>query len=298
MAAVLAGLSNTSYTKALGTVAGVLAIKIGALNLLTVRSRLITGDMASGKEGGKSQPADMNMNGFSVTFFKLSLCAVGPTCATQVYLAAINHPQICHLRCSSLSCGGCCRCSRTVCLHSLSEFPLPSAPGRNSCSSSTTPRRTSHGFWLWRPRSPSAATRPLGARRPSTSTARPALRTPSFSSPSSRKSSLASKCWSVQCPTLSGYSPCLACHPPRSREFESIGLRGRPGAVAGYKRRGTDYGVAARGREVDQRGARGVRRAPCRTITRRPKRKSCPHFYCVPDRNRTVCSVTGSLRSL
>ena len=54
MAAILAGLSN-NYNTALSSVAGILAIKIGALNLLTVRSRLITGDMASGKEGGISQ---------------------------------------------------------------------------------------------------------------------------------------------------------------------------------------------------------------------------------------------------
>ena len=46
MAAVLAGLSNT-YSTALGHVAGVLAVKVGVLNLMTVRSRLITGDMSS-----------------------------------------------------------------------------------------------------------------------------------------------------------------------------------------------------------------------------------------------------------
>ena len=54
MAAVLAGLSNT-YSTALGHVAGVLAVKVGVLNLMTVRSRLITGDMSSGKEGGVNQ---------------------------------------------------------------------------------------------------------------------------------------------------------------------------------------------------------------------------------------------------
>ena len=83
---------STSYIKALGTVSGILAIKIGALNLLTVRSRLLTGDMASGKEGGKSQPADMAMNAFSVTFFKLSLCAFGPTPATQVWPLLPSYP--------------------------------------------------------------------------------------------------------------------------------------------------------------------------------------------------------------
>ena len=36
--------------KGLASCAGILAFKIGALNLLTVRSRLLTGDMASGKE--------------------------------------------------------------------------------------------------------------------------------------------------------------------------------------------------------------------------------------------------------
>merc|ERR1712224_1015426 len=82
-----------SYTKALGTCAGVLAIKIGALNLLTVRSRPLTGDMASGKEGGKSQPADMNMNDFSVTFFKLALCAFGPTCSTQKFVQLVNNAK-------------------------------------------------------------------------------------------------------------------------------------------------------------------------------------------------------------
>ena len=58
--------------------------QIGALNLLTVRSRLLTGDFASGKEGGVSQPADLNMAPWTITFFKLSLGAVGPTFSTQV----------------------------------------------------------------------------------------------------------------------------------------------------------------------------------------------------------------------
>ena len=93
MAAILAGLSNTSYSKALACTAGILAIKIGALNLLTVRSRLLTGDMSSGKEGGVSQPADLAMSPFCVTFFKISLCAFGPTCKTQKLVQLVNNAK-------------------------------------------------------------------------------------------------------------------------------------------------------------------------------------------------------------
>ena len=42
---------SSAFPTALGHVAAALAIKANALNLLTVRSRLITGDMATGKEG-------------------------------------------------------------------------------------------------------------------------------------------------------------------------------------------------------------------------------------------------------
>lgn len=47
-------------------------------------SRLITGDFASGKEGGVSQPADLNMAPWIVAIFKILLGAVGPTFSTQV----------------------------------------------------------------------------------------------------------------------------------------------------------------------------------------------------------------------
>ena len=86
------GLSQ-SYNTALASCAGILAIKIGALNLLTVRSRLLTGDFASGKEGGVSQPADLNMAPWTVSFFKMSLCAVGPTCSTQKFVQVVNNAK-------------------------------------------------------------------------------------------------------------------------------------------------------------------------------------------------------------
>lgn len=92
MAAVLAGLSNT-YSTALGHVAGVLAVKVGVLNLMTVRSRLITGDMSSGKEGGVNQPADLAMSPMSVTFFKTMLGAVGPTFSTQKLVQLVNNAK-------------------------------------------------------------------------------------------------------------------------------------------------------------------------------------------------------------
>lgn len=78
-----AGLSK-DYNTALCSVASILAIKIGALNLLTVRSRLITGDFATGKEGGVSQPADEVIAPVVQTIFKFSLGAFGPTYSTQV----------------------------------------------------------------------------------------------------------------------------------------------------------------------------------------------------------------------
>ena len=84
---------STSYATALASCAGVLAIKIGALNLLTVRSRLLTGDFGSGKEGGVSQPADMNMAGWTVMIFKLALGAVGPTFSTQKLVQLVNNAK-------------------------------------------------------------------------------------------------------------------------------------------------------------------------------------------------------------
>ena len=51
---------------------------------------LITGDMASGKEGGISQPADMNMSPMVVSAFKLMLGAFGPTFSTQKFVQLVN----------------------------------------------------------------------------------------------------------------------------------------------------------------------------------------------------------------
>lgn len=92
MAAILSGLSS-SFNTALCQVSAILAFKVGALNLLTVRSRLLTGDMASGKEGGHSQPADQAMSGMSVAFFKLALGAVGPTFSTQKLVQLVNNAK-------------------------------------------------------------------------------------------------------------------------------------------------------------------------------------------------------------
>ena len=87
---MLAGLSS-NYVTALGHLSAALAIKIGALNLMTVRSRLLTGDMSSGKEGGVSQPADQVMSPFCVGFFKASLFAYGPTFKTQKLVQCVNN---------------------------------------------------------------------------------------------------------------------------------------------------------------------------------------------------------------
>ena len=56
----------------------------------SVCSGLITGDMASGKEGGISQPADMNMSPMVVSAFKLMLGAFGPTFSTQKFVQLVN----------------------------------------------------------------------------------------------------------------------------------------------------------------------------------------------------------------
>lgn len=53
-------------------------------------SGLITGDMASGKEGGVSQPADLNMSPVVVSAFKLMLGAFGPTFSTQKFVQVVN----------------------------------------------------------------------------------------------------------------------------------------------------------------------------------------------------------------
>jgi len=92
MAGILSGLTN-SYNIALGQCAAALAIKIGALNLLTVRSRLITGDMSSGKEGGISQKADQNMSPYVVQLFKTMMCAFGPTFTTQKLVQLVNNAK-------------------------------------------------------------------------------------------------------------------------------------------------------------------------------------------------------------
>ena len=49
--------------------------------------------MSSGKEGGVSQPADLAMSPFCVTFFKVSLCAFGPTCKTQKLVQLVNNAR-------------------------------------------------------------------------------------------------------------------------------------------------------------------------------------------------------------
>lgn len=73
MAAVWAGLCSNNFNTALAQVSSVLAIKIGALNLLTVRSRLLTGDMATGKEGGVVSKGEQAMPTWLVAVFKATL---------------------------------------------------------------------------------------------------------------------------------------------------------------------------------------------------------------------------------
>jgi len=88
----LAALSS-NYITALGHVAGALTIKVGVLHLLTVRSRLITGDVKSGKEGGVTQPAETAMSPACVTLFQLALGAFGPTLATQKLVQIVNNAK-------------------------------------------------------------------------------------------------------------------------------------------------------------------------------------------------------------
>ena len=71
-----ASISSTTTTSSASAIPGG--------NILTVRSRLITGDMKSGKDGKVVQKAESAMAGWTVSFFKLALGAFGPTFTTQV----------------------------------------------------------------------------------------------------------------------------------------------------------------------------------------------------------------------
>jgi len=84
---------SSNYTTALGHVTGTLAMKVGVLHLLTVRSRFITGDQKSGKEGGVVQPAETAMAPVVISLFKLVLGAFGPTYPTQKLCQLVNNAK-------------------------------------------------------------------------------------------------------------------------------------------------------------------------------------------------------------
>ena len=78
-----------SYNEAVVMGASLLAIKVGALNILTARSRFVHGDLATGRPGGQAWKEDGAMPGWTATFFKCSLCAFGPSPPTEALPAAV-----------------------------------------------------------------------------------------------------------------------------------------------------------------------------------------------------------------
>lgn len=73
---------SPAFNKALVRVAGALAIKIGVVHVLTVRSRILTGDNASGRAGKWDE--DSKAATWVATLLKYLTVAVGPTPNTQV----------------------------------------------------------------------------------------------------------------------------------------------------------------------------------------------------------------------
>lgn len=73
---------SPKFNEALASVAGALAFKIGVLNLMTVRSRFISGDMKTGRV--KAWEEDERTPEWLRKVFKLTLGAAGPTFATEV----------------------------------------------------------------------------------------------------------------------------------------------------------------------------------------------------------------------
>ena len=78
-----------SYNEAVVMGASLLAIKVGALNILTARSRFVHGDLATGRPGGQAWKEDGAMPGWTATFFKCSLCAFGPSPPTERFTGLV-----------------------------------------------------------------------------------------------------------------------------------------------------------------------------------------------------------------
>ncbi|KAJ8611745.1 hypothetical protein CTAYLR_009509 [Chrysophaeum taylorii] len=74
---------NTPFEVAVLKCAGALAIKMGALHLFTVRTRLMTGDIKTSRKAVFKEDSDMmSKNDFFASFFKTILGAFGPTLCT------------------------------------------------------------------------------------------------------------------------------------------------------------------------------------------------------------------------
>eukprot|EP00316_Scyphosphaera_apsteinii_P021352 CAMPEP_0119300142 /NCGR_PEP_ID=MMETSP1333-20130426/2136_1 /TAXON_ID=418940 /ORGANISM="Scyphosphaera apsteinii, Strain RCC1455" /LENGTH=173 /DNA_ID=CAMNT_0007301811 /DNA_START=40 /DNA_END=562 /DNA_ORIENTATION=+ len=87
---------SLAFNKALAQVAAALAVKVGALNLMTVRSRMLTGDFSTGKPHGKplKEEAALERTPAWITMlFKVMLGAVGPTFDTERFVGLINNAK-------------------------------------------------------------------------------------------------------------------------------------------------------------------------------------------------------------
>ena len=84
---------SAAFNAALAKVAGALALKIGVINLLTVRSRLLTGDSTTGKPLGKNFEEELAMPQWVGMFFSISLGAVGPTFSTERFVGLVNNAK-------------------------------------------------------------------------------------------------------------------------------------------------------------------------------------------------------------
>merc|ERR1712039_163232 len=84
-------IGTADYQTAVVQGASLLAIKLGTLNLLTVRSRLLTGDMGAGKPGGKSWKEESLMPVWTQMFFKFATCAFGPTPPTERFTGLVHN---------------------------------------------------------------------------------------------------------------------------------------------------------------------------------------------------------------
>jgi len=81
--ALAKGAEMSDFNQAVLRCGSILAIKLGALNLLTVRSRMIKNDFTTGRPSKQAWIEDTSMPAWIGGFFKVALGAFGPSPPTE-----------------------------------------------------------------------------------------------------------------------------------------------------------------------------------------------------------------------